>query len=391
VPEAAAGTNWIQQTPRGCKLPFYQLKMASADVTKLQRFPRANDTYPATFVAEAAIYSGVQVRDRGDWARTWPKKSLKILFDHDQPFGEQHSLNLNSGWHDPAFVREPLAYHLYAACGAPAPRSRLVRLHLNGQFRGLYVEVEQPDKAFLRRYGLEGASLFKAVSRSNQSDERNLGSEDSYRLHYKRETHKTESLDELAGFCRELARATNTLEFFSRRVDLPRYINYLAATVLAQNWDCYNKNHYLVHDERRSQKWLVIPWDLDRTFGDFSHYGFGEARLPILHGTRETPGTTGWNRLADRFFSDPVLRARFLDRLEELLGKEFTTGKLFPVLDRFGADIQTEAALDRRAWGGGGGNVQSEIAQVKSYIQERRAYLLKELATFRENPPASGR
>jgi spore coat protein H len=383
VPEAAAGTNWIQSRPAGCRLPFYQLKIAPEDLTRLQRYPRENERFPATFTAGAEIFDGVGVRDRGDWARSWPKKSLKLFFDRGQLFEGQKTLNLNSGWHDPAFVREPLAYHVYAAAGVPAPRSRMVRLHVNGQFRGLYVEVEQPDKAFLRRYGLEGASAYKAASRSNQSDERELGGEAAYRLHYEKQTQKTESYEELQSFCQDLAGTTNALSFFERRVDLDTYISYLAVTVLVQNWDCYNKNHYLVRDTLGSRKWVVVPWDVDRTFGDYSRYGFSETRLPILHGTRERPGSTGWNRLADRFLSEPRLRARFLDRLAALLETEFTAEKLYPVLDRFESDIAAEAAMDRQRWGGGSGELSDEIAQLKRYIQERRAYVKSELKTLR--------
>ena len=186
---------------------------------------------------------------------------------------------------------------------------------MNGQFRGLYVEVEQPEKALLKRLNLKGASLFKAVSPSNQADERDLGDENSYRVHYSKETQKTEGYRELQQFCHELERATNTFEFFTRHVDVEKYINYLAATVLTQNWDGFNKNHYLVHDGNGSKKWFVVPWDLDRTFGDHWNWSFDRADLPVLLGTQQLPGITGWNRMANRFFSEPALRSRFLNRL----------------------------------------------------------------------------
>ena len=43
----------------------------------------------------------------------------------------------------------------------------MVRLQLNGQFRGLYAEVEQVDKTLLQRFHLKGAALFKAASDDN--------------------------------------------------------------------------------------------------------------------------------------------------------------------------------------------------------------------------------
>jgi len=328
---------------------------------------------------------------RGQWSRSWPKKSLKISFPDGKLFQGQRTLNLNSAWRDPAFVREPLAYHVYAICGVPVPRSRMVRLNVNGQFHGLYVEVEQPNQEFLKRMGLKGGTLIKAISdsvRPNQSDERDLGSESIFGQHYEAHTHKTNALRQLKQFCHELACTPDAQAFFSNHVDVDRYINYLAATVLTQNWDCYNKNHYLVYDGEGSQKWLVVPWDLDRTFGDHWNQTFDESRFPILQGTSAEPGITGWNRLADRLLSDPVLRSRFLARLKELVEKEFTTEKLFPLLDQFEAAIAPDAAQDRHRWPNfSSGDVSRGIAGVKQYVEQRRAFLLSGLEKLKSAEP----
>jgi spore coat protein H len=345
----------------------------------LERNPRSDEGHPATFIAHGEVYDNVRVRFRGEWARSWPKKPFKVFFRGEKRFRGHRSLNLNSAWRDPAFVRETLAYHVYAVCGVPASNSRMVRLHINGKFRGLDVEVEQVDKPLLRRLNLRGASLFKATSDDNQADERDLGGEASFAAHYENETDQSEGLGQLQRFCHELAHTTNTLDFFTRSVDLERYINYLAATVLIQHWDCFNKNHFLVYDRRGSEKWLVLPWDLDRTFGDHWNGSFERANLPILLGTQRLPGVTGWNRLQDRFLGEPSLRARFLDRLDHLLENEFTPEKLFPILDRLENEIRAEAALDRRRWPGPDEDLQSGIAGLKHYIQQRRAYLKREL------------
>jgi spore coat protein H len=371
--------------PPDVKLPIYELKMDPQDLMKLERSPYSNDTCPATFIADGKVYERIKVRHRGQWARSWPKKPLKIFFNQDKLFEGHGSLNLNSGWRDPAFVRETLAYAVYAACGVPASRSRPVRLDVNGQFYGLYMEVEQPDKAFLRQWKLGGASVFKAVSRSNQADERDLGSESAYHNHYKREAGKSDDLSELQSFCHELAGATNTADFFARHVDVEKYINYLAATVLVQNWDCYNKNHFLVCNTRDGGKWFAVPWDLDRTFGDHWNRTFGEARFPAFLGTQQMPGITGWNRLADRFLSDPTLRSRFLDRLAQLLDTEFTTAKLFPILDRLESEIGSGMAIDRQRWPSRTADLHSGIAGIKSYIEYRRAFLQNELVELRRD------
>jgi len=373
--------------PADSKLPLYELKMDPKDLWAMERNPGSDNMHPATFVAEGTDYGYVRVRFRGEWARSWPKKPIKIFFNRDKLFHGHRSVNLNSAWRDPAFVRETFAYHVYAACGVPASRSRMVRLNVNGQFHGLYVEVEQVDDTLLRRFNLRGATLFKATSDNNQADERDFSSDTALAAHYTNETDKDEGLGELRRFCQEVARATNHLDFFTRRVDLEKYINYLAATVLVQHWDGFNKNHYLVHDRNGSGKWFVLPWDLDRTLGDHWNRSFDRANLSILLGTRQLPSVTGWNRLQDRFLSEPTLRARFLDRLADLLEKEFTPAKLFPDLDRLESELGLDAALDRRRWPGPNEDLHTGIAGVKSFIERRRAFLLAELKTLRQTRP----
>jgi spore coat protein H len=360
------------------QLTQYEIRIDPKELRALERNPDSDETHPATFIAHGLIYTNVQIRFRGEWARSWPKKPFKIFFSRSQPFQGHHSLNLNSAWRDPAYVRETLAYHVYQSCGVPASRSRLVHLRLNGQFRGIYVEVEQVDKTLLSHFGLKGAGLFKATSDNNQADERDHGRESAFAAHYENETSKTNGLGELRTFCHELATATNAADFFSRRMDVEKYINYLAATVLIQHWDGFNKNHFMVYDRRGSGKWLAWPWDLDRTFGDHWNGSFTYADLPILLGTRQRPAVTGWNRLQDRFFSDPALRGRFYKRLLELLETEFTEKKLFPMLEQWEAELAVVAGQDRRRWPGPSEDVHEAMADLKKFIERRRSYLLRE-------------
>jgi spore coat protein H len=371
------------------KLPVYELKMEPRDLAKLDADPSSNETHPATFIADGVTYEKVHVRYRGDWARSWPKKPLKIFFNEDKPFQGHHSVNLNSAWRDASFLRETLAYQVYNTCGVPASRSRVVRLNLNGQFRGLYVEVEQVDKAFLKRVQLKGAALYKAHSSENWADERDLGRLASYTNHYEPETQKNETHADLQQFCQALSRSTNALEFFTNHVDLEKYINFLAVTAFVQNWDCFNKNHYLLHDLKGSKKWVVVPWDLDRTFGDIWFGRAIGAELPILQGTKSFPGPTGWNRMMEKFFSDSTLRERFAKRLQQLLETELTTEKLFPVLDRFEAEANAEAAQDRKRWRGSPLSLQKGIDQLKNYIERRRNFLAKDLENFRKRTGAA--
>ncbi|HEU4388287.1 MAG TPA: CotH kinase family protein [Blastocatellia bacterium] len=365
-------------------IPRYELIIAPKDLRELERNIDGDRLRPATFTAKGKEYD-VKVRLRGSWARSWPKKSFKIFFEKGREFEDNECLNLNTGWRDPAFVREPLAYHIYTACGVPASKAQMVELHVNGTFHGLYVEVEQPEKPFLKRHRLAGAALYKANSDQNRADERDLGSEQAFMGHYEKETRKKDGWRDLQTFCQELAAANNDVPaFFDKNVDVARYIDFLAASALVQNWDCLNKNHFLVHDLHGSGKWQVVPWDLDRTLGDHWQGGFNSAEVPLLLGKRQLPGPTGWNRLADAFFSDKTLRQRYLDRLEALLEKEFTIEKLFPLVDQFEAAIGPLAMQDRKRWPSDAGAIHRGIQELKDFIPRRRTFLLREIARLRQ-------
>lgn len=380
LPSRCAPAIWKTETN---SLPVYELNISREELAKLRQNPRSEVRRPAKFIA-AGKEQSVEVRYRGDWARTWPKKPLKIFFAKDKEFDGQKVLNLNSNWRDPAFIREQLAYHIYATCGSPAPRTRMVKLNMNGEFYGVFLEVEQPNKPFLKRANLKGAVLYKANSHNWQSDESDLRDEATFRAHYEKETHKNEDYRDLQSFCRDLATTTNAAEFFAERVDVERYINFLVGNALVQNWDWFSKNHFIVYDVAGSKKWLAVPWDLDRTLGDHWKERFDATEVPLRLGTEALPGNIGWNKMFNAFWNEPTLRKRLFARLETLLQTEFTKEKLFPILDRWESEIAADVKLDRQRWPNRTGNdFHAGIAGVKTFIEERRTFLLKEIKSER--------
>lgn len=382
--ESDLSSKLVEENATPSKLPVYKITIAPQEFRRLEASTYSNERCPVTFSAEGKTYQKAQMRYRGAWARGWPKKPLKIFFEDGDEFEGQHCVNLNSGWRDPAFVREVLAYHVYEACGVPASKSRLVRVEVNGKFQGVYVEVEQPGKAFLKRNNLKGAAVYKANSSANQADERDLGSLQAFTHHYEKETRKKEDAKALQDFCHELATTRDVVGFFNRRVDLDKYVNYLAATILIQHWDGFNKNHFIVQDGE-SGKWFILPWDLDRTLGDHWNWSFSEASLPLPLGTKDAPGITGWNRLQDRFFSEPALRAFLVNRLDQLLKTEFTTEKIFPVLDQLEATLGADRDLEYRRWPRQSPDMHRGIAEVKKFVEHRRSFLEKELRKLKRD------
>src|SRR5436305_11853630 len=102
-----------QTEPATSSLPIYELKIGQKELAQMEATAYSNETYPATFVTDGHAYKDVRVRYRGQWARSWPKKPLKIFLNRDDLFEGQRCLDLNSAWHAPALIREYRAYQVY--------------------------------------------------------------------------------------------------------------------------------------------------------------------------------------------------------------------------------------------------------------------------------------
>ncbi|MEM7232396.1 MAG: CotH kinase family protein, partial [Planctomycetota bacterium] len=149
----------------------YSLTISPDVFLSLRRSVYRDTMYESTFLAGDRVFDRVKIRYRGAWARTWPKKSWKIVLPSDQRFEGRRRINLNSAWHDPSFLREPIAHSVYQDCGAFFLKTRMVKLDVNGEFFGLFVEVEQPRGDLAQRCGARGGTIYKASSPRKLSNE----------------------------------------------------------------------------------------------------------------------------------------------------------------------------------------------------------------------------
>ena len=105
-----------------------------------------------------------RMRVRGDTSRNDPKKSLKIKFDSLQIDNIPKVLNLNAEYADKTYIRQYLSSKLMQNSGQICFDSEHVKVFLNGKFYGLYLQVENMDKSFLKRNHLsKKGNLYKAT------------------------------------------------------------------------------------------------------------------------------------------------------------------------------------------------------------------------------------
>jgi spore coat protein CotH len=117
----------------------------------------------ATMTIDGVAYPNCGVRFRGNTSYTqlpqspnqgWEKKSFNVETDWmvagQDVYGVSH-FNFNNGFHDPTFMREPLTYYVMRRHGV-APKANWIRLHLNGTYWGVYINVEQPNKDMMKQW-----------------------------------------------------------------------------------------------------------------------------------------------------------------------------------------------------------------------------------------------
>ncbi len=121
---------------------------------QLNAFYRTDVEVPATLVVDGRLYSDVGVRFRGTssyFTVQSAKKSFNIAIDYgddNQRLYGYKTLNLLNGHVDASFLREVL-YNRIARDYIPAMKTNLVKLVINGESWGVYINLQQFNKDFL--------------------------------------------------------------------------------------------------------------------------------------------------------------------------------------------------------------------------------------------------
>jgi hypothetical protein len=239
-----------------------------------------NEYISATFEFNDEIYDSVGVRFKGNASMgSYPsrKKPFKIKFNkyiEDQEFYEIPKLSLSNEFWDPSFLREKLMFDVMNEC-IPSPRTNFIKLFINGNYWGLYTNVEQIDKVFVERnFGSdENGNLFKG---DPQGTLEWLGEiPEPYYSNYELKTNETiNDWSDLIHFI-DILNNTNITELQDSLETVFHIHNFLFFTALnnffvnLDSYICKGHNFYLYH-HNVTDKFVHIPWDLNLSFGNYS-------------------------------------------------------------------------------------------------------------------------
>jgi CotH kinase protein/Lamin Tail Domain len=338
---------------------------------------------------EVQVFDYVRVHSRkGGW---------KVQFHPDQPLGDKTGIFLLYKGRPRYLLTEPLAQELYRQAGVLALATDHVRLWVNRRALGYYLLIEQPNKAYFRRHGQDDkGNLYKAVWYGQ-------GIIGQHKKKTNRQTGHQDIIEVVQGLNR--SRRAAQWAFIQDHFDVDELINSYAVSMCIQDWDGYFNNYYAYHDSRPGGKWRVIPWDKDKTWGDYDGASppYSWYEMPLTFGMNNDPlggrsifggggpfgGGTPWWRPAG-YFSGPLLanpefRRRFLSRLREICNTVFTPANLGPTIDamekRLEPEVRFWAQLYRQRPEAALEEFHADMRSFRNQIVHRRQFILKKLET----------
>ncbi len=337
----------------------------------------------AEVVFQGRVYADAGIKKRGAASLGYPKNSFTLDFDPEDQLelssfgmGDKRHLVLITTFDDNSYVRQELAFGLWAAITEHFAQDRMVVrtfplvVYLDGEYLGLYTAADHVDDEFMGQMGLEReGDLFKAVNHdANFFSHRSGGSakstlHDGYEL---KEGESWDTLDAVVAFTSS-ASSQEIVDEGEALFDVDEFMDWLIFVYFSASEDSAGKNCYLAHDGP-SGLIRYAPWD-------FNH-SWGQDWRTLRVGSDNDNDFYNYNRVFQAF--QDVAGARLQERWNSLVdGGPLSAGALQERLDELYGAVHHSAARDWDRWGyeyrnyGGWSGLRSDWT---SY-EEERVYL----------------
>ena len=362
---------------------------------ELADFHNTDVEVPATMTVDGRTYKSVGVQFRGASSfRMVPeglKRSLNVSIDSivdDQNLGGYRTLNLLNANNDPTFLRAML-YTEIARRYIPTPYLNYVRVVINGESWGVYLNAQQFNSDFVRDwFKAKGGARWKAPgSPRGQAGLEYLGEDPSRygRLYEIKTKDDPESWQALIRLTRVLNETPpDKLEAaLAPMLDIDATLKFLALEVVMVNSDGYwtRASDYNVYRDP-SGRFHIIPHDVNEALGGEgggrSFNGRGAQLDPLV--AIDDPSKP----LRSKLLAVPALRERYLGYVTDIATKWLDWNAVLPILkpahDLIAADVKidTRKIYDLAGFQNG---IATTNNPLKAFLDARRAYLLNAATT----------
>jgi len=351
---------------------YFQFMQTNTDIDSLHQ---CTIYFKNAFIDDTVSQIGIRLR--GNTSRDMCKKSYKLSFNTFNNDGEFYSLekmNLNSENNDPTLMRSKLSWDLYQDMEMKTSRAAHIEVYINDEYFGLYTSVEQIDDEFLEKnFDDDTGNLWKCLHPANLvyfGNDPNLykymveggGTNsitpspavgESRRVYELKTNNDLDDYSKLANLIDVINNSSDSLFFESlvEVINIEDLLKYYTFDILTGSWDnlWYGWNNYYLYYQSSKEKFRVIPYDYDNTFGiDFREYDDWATRDIYNWGNVDQPSI-----LNDRILGTPKLRNLLTHFLEFYSNEVYSLNKWEARADSIKEMITMETAErgPDRCWG----------------------------------------
>lgn len=364
---------------------------------QLGDFYRTDVDVPADLIVDGKVYQSIGVRFRGSssyFTVQNEKKSFNIAVDYGddrQRLYGYKTLNLLNGHSDPSFLREIL-YSRIARSYIPAPAANFVKLVINGEHWGIYINSQQFNKDFLDEwFGTKDGVRWKVPPGRSSGLVYNGDEPSAYQDAYQLKTRPEEAPNawqDLINLCKvlEVTPDAQLESELSAIFNIDRALWFLALDNVFIDNDGYfsRASDYAFYQDPGGRVHL-LPHDSNETFrfagggGPNSWQTDGQMLSPVSqeHDTMRP--------VIRRLIAIPHLRARYLAHVRTIANEWLDWDVLQPIIAEYQALVDTEVKADDKKLYAYEAFATSHIKDhggrrvtpsFKRFVEERAEYLL---------------
>jgi len=368
---------------------------------EMAAFKNTDVEVPATMTVDGRTYKNVGVHFRGAssfmMVPAGLKRSLNISTDFavdGQNLGGYRTFNLLNANNDPTFLRA-FFYTQVARRYHPAPKMNFMRVVINGESWGIYLNAQQFNGDMLRDdfKTTKGARWKAPGSPRGRAGLEYLGDDPAqYKALYEIKTKDdVESWKALAQLCKVLNQTpVDKLEAaLSPLLDIDGALKFLAVEVALVNSDGYwtRASDYSLYRDTTG-KFHVVSHDVNEGlggegggggFGGFGGFGGGGTQLDPLVSIDDPS-----KPLRSKLLAVPALRQKYLEYVRDIATQWLDWNAIEPMLRSAHNLIASEVRLDTRKLydtPGFEAGIAATGNPLKGFIDGRRAFLLKATAS----------